>query len=481
VRPWTLLLPVLGGLAAWAGEATPLTLSATTDLLTWHDLLATGPSRFTPTPRPGQYQYSLSLQGNLGPWTGGATLRDVNFYQPNPKITLDRATTTLYKKYLKFDASHWNLQAGDFNTMLGRGLVLSVIQNPAILKEDTIDGGDARYRSGRLEVHALGGTVTTEQQDQSWRVSGFEATVRFLPGNRLGVRAGTIQDGRAPSFGAPPLGLRQSRSVSLAGEDLLGSVNYYVELGHIDFRDQRLPLWPTPVDPRKGDGGYGSLSWHRQGWFLMAEAKHYENFDNQLNNPPLADRDTEKNDLHDASGRRLYAQYSFGSPDLTAFLSAGGYREETLEGRNVYGGFKLQDCFDRLDMTYTYGLRTVQYLEKKTDATLTWRFTPVWSLDLTLRDKRNRPSGADPYEETDLTVQVARSPRFSAYLMQQRSSLAVFDATRLYYGGVRVNFRKGSYLDLSAGRLRGGEVCASGQCITLPPFKGWKAAAHVRW
>jgi len=59
--------------------------------------------------------------------------------------------------------------------------------------------------------------------------------------------------------------------------------------------------------------------------------------------------------------------------------------------------------------------------------------------------------------------------------------LAVFDATRLYYGGVRVNFRKGSYLDLSAGRLRGGEVCASGQCITLPPFKGWKAAAHVHW
>lgn len=479
MTPRALLLPVLAGLAAWAGEATPPTLSATTDLIHWHDLLATGPNRFSPTPRPGQFQYSLSLQGNQGPWTGGLTLRDVNFHQPNPTITLDRATTTIYKKYLKFDASRWNLQAGDFNTMLGRGLVLSVIQNPAILKEDTIDGGDARYRSGRLELHALGGTVTTGQQDQSWRVAGCEATAEFLPGNRLGVRAGTIQDGRLPGFGAP-VGLRQSRSFSLAGQDLLGCVNYYAELGHIDFRDQHRQAWNSS-DPGKGDGGYGSLSWHRRAWFLMAEAKHYKNFDNQLNNPPLADRDTEKNNLLDASGRRLYAQYSFGSPDLTALLSAGSYREETLEGHNVYGGFKLQDCFDRLDMTYTYGLRTVRYLEKRTDATLTWRFTPVWSLDLTLRDKRNRPPGADPYAETDLTVQVARSPRFSAYLMQQRSSLAVFDATRLYYGGVRVNFRKGSYLDLSAGRLRGGEVCASGQCITLPPFKGWKAAAHVHW
>jgi len=107
VRPWTLLLPVLGGLAAWAGEATPLTLSATTDLLTWHDLLATGPDRFAPAPRPGQFQYSLSLQGNLGPWTGGATLRDINFHQPNPRITLDRATTSMAASSCRTVSTGW--------------------------------------------------------------------------------------------------------------------------------------------------------------------------------------------------------------------------------------------------------------------------------------------------------------------------------------------------------------------------------------
>jgi hypothetical protein len=53
----------------------------------------------------------------------------------------------------------------------------------------------------------------------------------------------------------------------------------------------------------------------------------------------------------------------------------------------------------------------VHYLEKRTDATLTWRFTPAWSLGLILRDKRNRPAAA-PWEETDLTLQLACSPRF---------------------------------------------------------------------
>jgi hypothetical protein len=163
------------------------------------------------------------------------------------------------------------------------------------------------------------------------------------------------------------------------------------------------------------------------------------------------------------------------------FLSTGAYRQETHDGHNVYGGFKLQDAFNRLDLTWTYGQKTVLYLEKKTDATLTWRFTPLWSLDLTLRDKRNRPPGSPTYEETDFTVQVSRSPRCSAYVMQQRSTVPAFDATRLFYGGVRVNLPKGSYLDFSGGRLRGGEVCAGGQCITLPPYKGWKLAAHIRW
>jgi len=481
VKGRTLLIPALAGLGAWAGDARPFNLEATLDLLWRRDLMATAPPSFAaPALRPGQFHHTLSMLGSQGSWTGGVTLRDVNFYQQEPNITLDHSNTSIYKKYIKYEAGRWTLRGGDFNTMLGRGLVLSVIQNPAILKEDTIDGGDARYRGGRLECHGLSGTVSTEKRDQSWRVTAFETTLEWLPGHRAGLRAAAIQDGRTPPFGVP-LGLRQCRSASLSGQDPSGTVSYYVESGRVEFRDQQPLPYPSPVDPRKGAGFYGSLSCHRQGWFLMAEAKDYRNFDDALNNPPLADRDTEKNDLYDGSGRRLYLQYSFHQPDLTLFLSAGRYREESSEGQNLFGGFKLQDAFDRLDLACTYGLRTVLYLEKRTDATLTWRFTPLWSLDLTLRDKRNRPTGSDPYEETDLTVQLSRSPRFSVYLLQQRASVPVFDATRLYSAGLRVNLAKGSYLDVSAGRLRGGEVCAGGQCVILPPFEGWKLAAHLRF
>jgi len=474
VKALAILLSVLSGLGARAGGPT---VDATLDLLRRHDLLAHPAGDWTDR-RPGQFQNALSLMVGMGPWTGGATVRDVNCFQQDPNVTLDRARTSLYKRYLKYDSDRWSLQLGDFNTMLGRGLLLSVIQNPAILKEETLDGGDARCRVGRLEVHAFGGSVTTEKQDQSWRVSGMEASLAYLGENRVALRAVNIQDGRLPPFG-PPVGLRQGRSFGVSGQDRSGALSYYAEWGRLTCRDQQLPPWPLPVDPRSGEGAYGKLSWQRGPWFLMAEYKHYENFDDALNNPPLADRETEENDLYDAWGRRVFIQRSFAEPDLTVLLSAGRYRQEAQEGQDIYGGFKLQDGFGRLDLACTYGLRTVVYPEKKTDASLTWRFTPRWSLDLALRDKRNRPPGSDPYEETDLTVQVAWSPRFAVYLMQQRSSVAVFDSTRLYDGGIRVNFRKGSYAVLSGGRLRGGEVCAGGQCITLPPFKGWQIAAHI--
>jgi hypothetical protein len=418
--------------------------------------------------------------GSLGPWSGGLTARDVNCYRQDPNLTLPRTTATVYRRYLRWDRSPRTLQGGDLNTLMGRGMLLSVVDSPALLKEEALDGFDGRYRAGRIELHGLSGTVTPESQDQSWRVAGGEADLEYLRGQHLGLAACTIQDGRLPRFGIP-VGLRQGCTVHLSGSFAAGSLNYYLERGWIDFRDRRPLPFPSRVDPTRGEAAYGNLSFHHKAWYLMAEAKAYTNFDTALNNPPLADRDTEKNDLYDGSGRRLYVQYAFPEPDLTLFLSAGRYREETWDGQNVYGGFKLQDLFDRLDLACTYGLKTVRYPEKKSNLALTWRLTPLWSLGLTRWDKRNHPPGAPAYQETDVTVQVARSPRLAVYVTQQRSSLPVFDATRLYCGGIRINLKEDSYLELSGGRQRGGEACAGGQCAILPPFRGWKLAAHVRW
>lgn len=481
MKPRALALAGLAALGVRAGDGPGFALQATTDLACRRDLMATWPRDSPATGRPpDQFQAVLSLVANQGPWTGGLTVRDVNFYQQNPNLTLERPTASLYRKYIKYSANQWSLQAGDFNTLIGRGLLLSVVENAAILQEKTILGGDARGRFGPVEVHALAGTVTTDDRTQQWRITGGEASVEVFRGNRVGILGSTIEDGRVP-LRKPHVGRRQCRSASASGKDLFGTLDYYAELGRMDFLDQPAPFFQMPVDPRHGDGAYGNLSFHPRAWFLMAEYKNYKNFDNALSAPPLADRDTERNDLFRSTGRRIYGQYSFKDPDLTLFLSAGRYRELFDAGHNVYGGFKVQDAFDRLDLSCTYGQRTVQYQEKRTDAALTWRFTPLWSLGLTLRDQRNRPPWSAPYEETDFTVQVARSPRYAVYVLQQRSTVPVFDATRLFYGGLRVNFRRGSYLDCSGGRLRGGEVCAGGQCITLPPFRGWKLAAHLRW
>ncbi|MGA2081969.1 MAG: hypothetical protein ABSH53_15355 [Holophaga sp.] len=269
MRPALALSAVLAGPGTQAAQPRPFSLEATTDLLYDRNLEATGPFSFQlPKPRPKQYQASLSLVAAQGPWTGGLTAWYVNFYQEDPNFTLDRPTATIHRKYLKFDAGPWALQAGDFNTMLGRGLLLSVVQNPPVLKLDTVYGGDARWRSGRLELHGLAGTVTLEDQTQSWRLVGAEASVEYLPGQRLGVAAGNAQDGRLSPF-AVPVGLRQGRSVIASGRDPSGSLDYYLERGHLAYRDQQPPPWPLPVDPTQGDATYGNLSFHHRAWYQV--------------------------------------------------------------------------------------------------------------------------------------------------------------------------------------------------------------------
>ena len=502
-RALPLLTWLLGFGAAMAAPAPGPTVDVSNDLLVQNNQLAHGPGYpYDPAIRAGQCQEALSAVLDQGAWSGGFTLRGVNFYRPQADTTLARSDLSLYRVFGKYTAGDLTARAGDFNTLLGRGLILSVIQNDAVLQDWTIRGGELRWRHRALELHALAGTVSNNLRlrpnaYQRWKVSGLEASLEWAPGNRLGARAGTIDD-----LTVPPIlqglaeGRRVSQSADLSGTNLLGAWDYYFEAAQINYLDPLvLPIPARATHSGRGSGAYGTLSWHRGGWLLQAEWKRYRHFDNELNNPPLADRETEKTTKDNTDGARLYGQYCFRDPDLTVFLSAGRYRQGQLlapvvfQGSNVYGGFRLQDGLDCLDLQYTYGLKTVhetgEYPEKNTDAALTCRFTLLWSLDLNSQDKRNLLPGSAPYDQWNLTAQVARSPWGAVYATHQYDPLVntgsnPFASHGLNSAGVRINLKNGSYVDFSGGRIRGGEVCSGGQCVVLPAYQGWKLVTHFR-
>jgi len=501
VRVGALLGALAWAVLARAGEPS---VAVTHDLLVQNDQLAHGPAYpLDPGVRGHQFQEALSAVLDAGPWSGGFTVRDVNFYKIDASTTLARPDVSLYRIYAKYTGDGLGACAGDFNTLLGRGLILSVVQNDTVLQDWTIRGVQGTWNRGALGVHGLAGTVSNNERlrgngFQTWAVTGLEASLEWSHGQRVGVRAGTIRDGTVPPMlDGLAQGRRETRSVDLAGVNLGGgTLDYYLEAAAVQYLD---PIaFPVPfraTDPARGSGAYGLLSCHRGPWLLQAEAKRYRHFDLELNNPPLADRETEKVTKDHSDGLRLYAQYSFPDPQLTLLASAGRYREGQLiapvvfQGSGLYGGFRLEEWRDRLDCQCTYGLKTVhpagEYPEKLTDAALTYRFTPRWSLDLTFQDRRNRSPGSDPYDQWDLTTQVGRSRWGAVYVTHQFDSLVnttanPFPTHGSTNAGVRITFGNGSYADLSGGRIRGGEVCAGGQCVILPASKGWKLLMHVR-
>ncbi len=513
MRQLTILLAgSLAGLLAapaQAQEASAFQWSLSNDLIVQNNELAKRvavPGNPPPGPQDGwrQYQESLALGAswtleNGGSLSGSVTGRGVNFYQQSAEQTLAQSDNQVYRKYLKYNQGAFSLLAGDFYAMLGRGLVLSVLPIDKLLKERTLSGGDLRYQGKWVELRALAGKVETETKDQAWNVQGGEFTLKYLQGeavgiHHIGVHAAQIEDVRTDKldpFAYPLMRKRVVSSASLGGDNVGGVANYYVESARLNWEKKPDDF----MEIKRGEATYANLTLHPGSAFLLGEYRSYERFEsdlinpqNTLNNPPLADRDDEKNNLTHSESIRLLAQYSFHDPDLSVFISGGSIKEndhgpydpKTDTGHNVYGGFTAEDLWEWLTLSAQYGVRNVWYAERRGDASAAIRFSKQWSLELKLRDKRYTDAYQTDHRESDYQAQVSWSPHVSlSYLLQNRSDPGRnFDKNLFHSGSLRLSLWKDSFLVISGGSIRGGLVCSGGQCREMPDFKGWKVATH---
>ncbi len=498
-----------GALGLRAQEAPVFEASAVLDALVQRNELARpqgGPDRPAPGSEEGwrQHQTALTLSSSLrfaeGPSLAlSLTGRDVTFYQQASDLTLERPDRSLYRKSLTFQWGGFTARAGDFHALLGKGLVLSVLPIDKLLKERTIEGGEVRWQTDRVEVRALGGRVQTETRDQAWRVQGGELRTAFLTDetlgtHRLGFHAARIDDEATAALDPiflPLLRERRTHALSLGGDGVGKVLDYYVEEARLSWA--RKPDDFTEILP--GRATYANLTLRPGTLFVLGEYRRYERFEtdllhpeNTLNNPPLADRDDEKNNLLHSEVARLLLQVAGQDPAWSVFVSGGSLKENgggpfdpvKERGHDVYGGFTLEELGDWFSCSATYGVRKVQYPERRTDAAMTFRFTPRWSLELKVRDKRHVDALDQLVRESDYDVQLSCSPRFSLYLRQQYRTDPGKHFKDHWFpsGGFRVNLWKGSYVDLSGGSIRGGLVCSGGQCREMPDFKGWKLATH---
>jgi hypothetical protein len=110
---------------------------------------------------------------------------------------------------------------------------------------------------------------------------------------------------------------------------------------------------------------------------------------------------------------------------------------------------------------------------KIVDGQATFRLTSAIAAGFSARDKRFS-EGSYRFTEQDWIPQISWAP-YGSIFFQRQYSRDLIDGQHYFNSyGVHINVKRDSYVEVSTGRVRGGQVCASGQCFFVPPFRGWK-------
>ncbi|MCP4155344.1 MAG: hypothetical protein GY757_46895, partial [bacterium] len=316
------------------------------------------------------------------------------------------------------------------------------------------------YNRGRIDLRFLGGRIKAETGSQEWNIAGGEAGFEYTKNHRAGVHFSYIDDVDS----LRNLGKRFAYSMSLSGNKLFNNISYYTEFAVLDFQADNID---------KGYALYSNITYSKSHFTGFLEFKKYNDFDNEMNNPPVTDRADEIANLNDASGARVYLQYAFFEPDITLFFNFGRYKEYEDTGNHIYGGFSIEDLWERLNLSLSYGIRDILYPIKKLESLLIYQLSDTLSVELSLKDKRYSDRFFE-FKEEDHGIQVSYSPYVSVFFLHQYSHNKIMDLNHFYSGGISVYLRSGTAIELSGGTIRGGQVCSGGQCFFLPPFKGVK-------
>lgn len=401
---------------------------------------------------------------------------------------------SLEKKYVRASFDDGDLLAGDFYANFGRGIILNVVKDEAIDRDDTIEGVRFDIRTDRFNAVVLGGRIelpvsrdllyyglrSFERKD----VVGCMADCTLFDGFVVG--SGFLHYDRENA--------RRSSAFTAEWTGIFDLIDLYGEVGHLRYGGE------------DGQAIYASMNLFLEDWDFLAEFIKYQDVEEfPLNNPPTADREDEflsDEEKRDICGGRFKANYAVPGQGTILYVDSGYFKTPYIEEfysqvykdtpkalYHIYGGVEQHGLFDRIDATAWAGFRDGFERKFRTESEISWRFTGEQSVSAGYkREEREKTPDPEIHEdrENDYSVGYAYSPWFSGTLTWQRQNpterdRANGDRDNLY--SVDLLFTPMSDFDFSImfGGLRGGRVCSNGICAVRPAFRGIEIKANYRF
>jgi hypothetical protein len=438
-----------------------------------------------------------------------AGLRFVAFSPPDPSIYPQGPDSYgVDFLYAEVAARRFNLRAGDFYALFGRGLALRAYENRPLRVDTNLQGvrGTLNLPGGELTAlygRSLAGNSEDADRERTEPIAGLDLEHRLPLGFEVG---GSFVTTDVPSLGTErlePVRLKAARlSRSLLGVDLHG------EFARVDGPETSAGAAPNV----HGHGVYGVASTAIGRLGLLAEVKDYDRleFENEAGLayilPPAALREPQYNlqtrhphqlDTRDERGFQLEVTYNtdrLSRRGLTSFLGNWGLTRNHEPERQR--GNHFDDAYVEVQQEFGGGALAVGGLsfQRRFDSNeppdpLLTLWTPIADLRLPLGDRHSlhlqfehQHASADRLGEFDTefaVIEWSRSPDLTASLLAEFSNksetqlaLVGENDARFFGGEISYHLREQHEMALFVGARNSGFICVGGVCRYEPAFDG---------
>jgi hypothetical protein len=456
---------------------------------------------------------------------------------PNPPAASYQDDLRPEEMFVSYRGKGWSLTAGDDYLSFGRGLALSLkkldevgfdVKLRGLHAALTLPYLSARVGAGLANVTNVDGVDEKRVPDPNDAIFAARVEGRPVPWLKLGGHFVDVERTHSPvplAF-APVIwgyngrsigGQRFVRSLVFGGNlelvDLAGVLSAYLEADYLMNTNQR--LGPAGYDAVLSDGFgiYGSVTAVLGPLVLLGEVKHYDDFQMESSAHPetaslqgiaqqfpyITPPSLERNDQRvvenaNVTGFHLRGDYRLPDDDDLAFLSLAYIDGAPAHGQytiHAYGGYEHKWSQNRLvvqtgarfEENPALGATTLHmgHLDVDLYYLLGGPHDLQFHFNHELRSEDPGQSNAEFYLEGTTYLTYTYGAKWSFSLQFEYRTDPITDLP--YYPGVGIKwkFLDSSYVQVFAGRGKGGLKCSGGVCRVFPEFEGVKLETVVRF
>jgi hypothetical protein len=405
-------------------------------------------------------------------------------HQPQPSWSSDTTGQGIYERWITFKRKNLTVTAGNFYTLLGKGITLKSFRDREMRYNSNIDGVQFNFSNDFIDLTALGGRP---RDLAGYRLKPLEAAELRLTPVQWGFLGVTYVQTTLPSSSKP----------SSWGS---GYVQLQRDFGNIY----------TEYAQREGGGTaiYSNVNFFAGNVSALVEAANYDRFDisegiKMFNSPPPALKEHSETFMSRTlpvmfanNHTALHSEVTYAFTDqnnLSLCLSRARATKETEKA----GLKSFVKCIDIVNDSADYNdvfAKGNFVIPENIDWVVGtgWQRTPeaydynfVLSNDIGLMDNfstqcvfehqltsillTKRMYYSQLYE---LTLARASKPRAAVSLIFERTTSQISD--RKFWFGTQINwtFYESNEITFFAGNRKAGKICAGGICVNKPEFSG---------